>query len=55
MSVEFIGMIATQDRSETRPPSGPAIDPAYSCLFVGDELMKPEQALYGLLTVNRLE
>jgi len=29
MSVEFIGMIATQDRSETRPPSGPAIDPAY--------------------------
>ncbi len=29
MSVDFIGMIATQDRSEIRPPTGPVIDPAY--------------------------
>jgi alkanesulfonate monooxygenase len=29
MSVESIGMIATQDRSETRQPTGLAIDPAY--------------------------
>jgi alkanesulfonate monooxygenase len=29
MSVEFIGMIGTGDTSETRPPAGPIIDPAY--------------------------
>jgi alkanesulfonate monooxygenase len=29
MSVEFIGMIGTQDASETRPPRGPAIDIDY--------------------------
>jgi len=29
MPVEFIGMISAQDRSETRPPSGPVIDPAH--------------------------
>ncbi|WP_329060449.1 LLM class flavin-dependent oxidoreductase [Streptomyces sp. NBC_01429] len=32
-SVEFIGMIATQDSSETRPPSGPAIDRDYTARF----------------------
>ncbi len=29
MTVEFIGMIATQEKSEIRPASGPVIDPAY--------------------------
>jgi alkanesulfonate monooxygenase SsuD/methylene tetrahydromethanopterin reductase-like flavin-dependent oxidoreductase (luciferase family) len=29
MPVEFIGMISTQDQSETRPSSGPAIDKDY--------------------------
>jgi alkanesulfonate monooxygenase len=29
MTVDFIGMIATQDKSEIRPPAGPAIDPDY--------------------------
>ncbi|WP_446039089.1 LLM class flavin-dependent oxidoreductase [Streptomyces sp. SID1121] len=32
-SVEFIGMIGTQDASETRPPSGPQIDRAYTARF----------------------
>lgn len=32
-SVEFIGMIATQDASETRPPNGPVIDRAYTARF----------------------
>ena len=29
MTVEFVGMIATRDQSEIRPPSGPVVDPAY--------------------------
>jgi alkanesulfonate monooxygenase len=29
MSVEFVGMIGTRDASETRPASGPVIDPGY--------------------------
>jgi alkanesulfonate monooxygenase len=29
MPVEFIGMIGTRDQSETRPSSGPVIDPGY--------------------------
>ncbi|MGK3203206.1 LLM class flavin-dependent oxidoreductase [Amycolatopsis sp. MEPSY49] len=29
MPVEFVGMIGTQDASETRPARGPVIDPAY--------------------------
>ncbi len=29
MSVDFIGIIATQNRSEIRLPTGPVIDPAY--------------------------
>src|SRR3954470_1371331 len=29
MTVEFVGMIATRDQSETRPPTGPVVDPAY--------------------------
>jgi alkanesulfonate monooxygenase SsuD/methylene tetrahydromethanopterin reductase-like flavin-dependent oxidoreductase (luciferase family) len=29
MPVEFIGMISTQDQSETRPSSGPVIDKDY--------------------------
>jgi alkanesulfonate monooxygenase len=29
MPVEFVGMISTQDASETRPARGPAVDPAY--------------------------
>jgi alkanesulfonate monooxygenase len=29
MTIEFIGMIQPRDMSETRPPSGPAIDPGY--------------------------
>ncbi|GLZ39727.1 LLM class flavin-dependent oxidoreductase [Actinokineospora sp. NBRC 105648] len=29
MTVEFVGMIGTRDQSETRPPSGPVVDPAY--------------------------
>ncbi|MCW2873094.1 LLM class flavin-dependent oxidoreductase [Actinacidiphila oryziradicis] len=33
MSVEFIGMIGTRDASETRPGSGPAIDPDYTVRF----------------------
>ncbi|MFB7273084.1 LLM class flavin-dependent oxidoreductase [Streptomyces sp. NPDC056244] len=33
MSVEFIGMIGTQDASETRPPSGPVIDADYTARF----------------------
>jgi alkanesulfonate monooxygenase len=33
MSVEFIGMIGTQDVSETRPASGPVIDPDYTVRF----------------------
>ncbi|MBA4863448.1 LLM class flavin-dependent oxidoreductase [Streptomyces sp. PSKA54] len=32
-SVEFIGMIGTQDASETRPAAGPVIDPAYTTRF----------------------
>ncbi|MEU6119428.1 LLM class flavin-dependent oxidoreductase [Streptomyces sp. NPDC047117] len=32
-SVEFIGMIGTRDASETRPATGPAIDPAYTVRF----------------------
>ncbi|MFJ6567897.1 LLM class flavin-dependent oxidoreductase [Streptomyces sp. NPDC091292] len=32
-SVEFIGMIGTQDASETRPPTGPVIDAAYTTRF----------------------
>lgn len=31
--VEFIGMIATRDTSETRPASGPAVDPDYTRRF----------------------
>lgn len=31
--VEFIGMIGTQDASETRPPSGPVIDRDYTVRF----------------------
>ena len=27
--IEFIGMIQPREQSETRPPSGPAIDPGY--------------------------
>jgi alkanesulfonate monooxygenase len=33
MSVEFIGMIGTHDVSETRPPSGPVVDPTYTRRF----------------------
>ncbi|QMU77376.1 LLM class flavin-dependent oxidoreductase [Streptacidiphilus sp. PB12-B1b] len=33
MSVEFIGMIGTRDGSETRPPSGPVVDPDYTRRF----------------------
>jgi alkanesulfonate monooxygenase len=33
MPVEFIGMIATQEQSETRPRSGPVIDPAFVRAF----------------------
>ncbi|MFI9100321.1 LLM class flavin-dependent oxidoreductase [Streptomyces fildesensis] len=33
MSVEFIGMIGTQDVSETRPAHGPAIDTDYTVRF----------------------
>ena len=29
MTVEFVGMIATRDQSEIRPPTGPVVDPAY--------------------------
>ncbi|RJQ83867.1 LLM class flavin-dependent oxidoreductase [Amycolatopsis panacis] len=29
MPVEFVGMIGTQDASETRPARGPVVDPAY--------------------------
>jgi len=29
MTVEFVGMIATRDQSETRPPAGPVVDPGY--------------------------
>lgn len=32
-SVEFIGMIETQEVSETRPATGPAIDPDYTIRF----------------------
>ncbi|RAJ58356.1 alkanesulfonate monooxygenase [Streptomyces sp. Amel2xB2] len=32
-SVEFIGMIATRDASETRPAAGPPIDPDYTTRF----------------------
>ncbi|MFF2847253.1 LLM class flavin-dependent oxidoreductase [Streptomyces sp. NPDC058001] len=32
-SVEFIGMIGTQDASETRPPTGPVVDVAYTTRF----------------------
>ncbi|MFJ1996756.1 LLM class flavin-dependent oxidoreductase [Streptomyces asiaticus] len=32
-SVEFIGMIETQEVSETRPATGPAIDPEYTTRF----------------------
>ncbi|WP_405806703.1 LLM class flavin-dependent oxidoreductase [Streptomyces sp. NBC_01187] len=31
--IEFIGMIGTQDSSETRPGQGPLIDPAYTVRF----------------------
>ncbi|GAA2613102.1 LLM class flavin-dependent oxidoreductase [Streptomyces axinellae] len=31
--IEFIGMIGTQDSSETRPARGPLIDPAYTVRF----------------------
>ncbi|WP_034091665.1 LLM class flavin-dependent oxidoreductase [Streptacidiphilus albus] len=33
MSVEFIGMIGTRDGSETRPPTGPVVDPDYTRRF----------------------
>ncbi|MFC1440707.1 LLM class flavin-dependent oxidoreductase [Streptacidiphilus sp. N1-10] len=33
MPVEFIGMIGTRDVSETRPPSGPVVDPDYTRRF----------------------
>ena len=33
MPVRFIGMIGTHDVSETRPASGPLIDPAYTARF----------------------
>ena len=29
MTVEFVGMIAARDQSETRPAGGPVVDPAY--------------------------
>ena len=29
MTVEFVGMIGTRDTSETRPATGPAVDPDY--------------------------
>ncbi|WP_433366855.1 LLM class flavin-dependent oxidoreductase [Actinoplanes sp. CA-142083] len=29
MTVEFVGMIAARDQSETRPSGGPVVDPAY--------------------------
>ncbi|HEV7626014.1 MAG TPA: LLM class flavin-dependent oxidoreductase, partial [Streptomyces sp.] len=32
-SVEFIGMIATRDASETRPAAGPPVDPDYTTRF----------------------
>ncbi|MGO4427858.1 LLM class flavin-dependent oxidoreductase, partial [Streptomyces sp. MCAF7] len=32
-SVEFIGMIGTRDASETRPATGPEIDPDYTTRF----------------------
>lgn len=32
-TVEFIGMIGTQDASETRPPEGPLVDAAYTTRF----------------------
>jgi hypothetical protein len=40
MPVEFIGMISAQDRSETRPPSGPVIDPAHVLLGVTTFLIR---------------
>lgn len=33
MTVEFIGMIAPQEYSETRPPAGPPVDPAFTRAF----------------------
>lgn len=33
MSVEFIGMIAPQEYSETRPPAGPPVDPGFTRAF----------------------
>ena len=33
MTVDFIGMIAPQEYSETRPPAGPPVDPAFTRAF----------------------
>src|SRR3954471_21775864 len=37
MTVEFVGMIATRDQSETRPPTGPVVDAAYVRRFAREQ------------------